>query len=277
MVGSMGSVRTKRERAPLLTVTYKLNMQKLLLEIYWGKKGAGKTHVSSKQIVKQYLKGLDTGTNIHINVEALPKTKTPGRIYHTDNPEDIRYFRGSRKRPVLWVLDESYRFFNSRKWKDLPEGIHELYGQCRKIYIHVIIIAQGWRRIDLVLREIADVFVRFEKILFGYGYKEIRQELDPMTDQLIPYGTLASEDKGSVHFYGKRHFKVYQTDQVYGSLLLNLEPKPFYDLVSKKWYTLPDERLVERAKAHEIPHLKEDGQRVENGVREPGGTKRSES
>lgn len=228
------------------------------MRIFWGKKGAGKTSHAVRLIREYYKKGLDVITNIHINIEALPKTKKGGRIFKTDNPEDLAYFRGEAKKPKLFVFDEAYLKFNSRNWKDLPQSTHELMAQSRKIHCEIIIIAQGFKRIDIVLREITDEFVRFKPAIFGYGYHEVREELSLLEEnKLVPIG---SEDPkigiglNTLHWHRKKNWATYNTDQLYGSLLLGLKEKKFYDIVRSEYVTFPEKI---------DPFLQEDTQLIE--------------
>lgn len=211
------------------------------MSIFWGKKGAGKSSKAVSEILTWYEAGLDIVTNIHINARLLPKTKTPGRIFHTEDPNDLQYFRGKKNAPILFVFDEAYLKFNSRKWGELSDTTHQLMAQARKIHVEIIIIAQGFKRIDLVLREICDVFVRFKSAAFGFGYTEYAEELSlTQENTLVPYGTAdETATHGRFHFHRKRNWQAYDTDQLFGSLLKELVPKKFRDIVSDQELTFP--------------------------------------
>lgn len=191
------------------------------IHIYWGKKGSGKSHGAALELYDAVRLGINCWTNIPVNPAGFPRPrhgKKLGKIFVSDGPEDVKWMRTG-----LWVYDEAYMKLNSRKWADLDTAIHEYMAQSRKTQMKIIIIAQSFKRIDLVLREICDQYVRFEKNLFGFGYKKIYGELDPVLDQYV-------DTRSEQHLYSKKVFKFYDTDALYGSLLKKLEPRVFEEI-----------------------------------------------
>jgi len=195
------------------------------LHIYWGKKGSGKSHGAAAEIYDAIRLGIDCWTNIPINPIGFPKPrkgKKLGKIFVSDEPEDVAWMRYG-----LWVYDEAYMKLNSRKWGDLKTSVHEYMAQSRKTKMKIIIIAQSFKRIDLVLREICDQYVRFEKNLFGFGYRKIYGELDPVLDKYV-------DVRSEQHLYRRKVFKFYDTDALYGSLLEKLGPRQFVEVKAER-------------------------------------------
>jgi len=196
----------------------KLPEKECITILYWGKKRGGKTYNAAKEIQKMIARGHDVWTNIPIQAMNIPKN-SPGKIYESNDPEDLLYMRNG-----LWVFDEAYLKLNSRKWSDLPDSVHECIAQGGKMRMRHIIIAQGWKRIDLVIRETADEIYRFEKILFGKAYRVYHGQVDPLTGNLIE--NWVSWPK----FFRRKVFEFYDTDQLYGSILKKLPEKKFSEI-----------------------------------------------
>jgi hypothetical protein len=96
--------------------------------------------------------------------KALYLTPEQQRFYGL--PEDFE------KWPIfdsLIVVDESHRRYNSRKYKDFPDWMHDFFAWCGQRGNDIILISHDPGRIDKVAREMVEVFYFTYKIsIFGF-------------------------------------------------------------------------------------------------------------
>jgi len=83
--------------------------------------------------------------------------------------EDIRNIKEG-----IILMDEAHVYFNSRKWKDLPEETLRLLAQHRKKGLHIEGTVQHVNRLDVVMRELIDYWYTYEKKRFFF----VRWEFD---------------------------------------------------------------------------------------------------
>lgn len=76
------------------------------------------------------------------------------------------------------IIDESGRYFNSRKWKDLPQEVFDLFTMHRHMRLDLIIAVQNFNRIDVSLREVIELVwwscnYTFLPVFLYYGYYDV--------------------------------------------------------------------------------------------------------
>lgn len=78
------------------------------------------------------------------------------------------------------VIDEAGRWFNSRKWKDLPDRVFDLFTLHRHFKLDLIIAVQNFARIDIALREVIELTYWSESLWYlpyrlYYGYYDVEK------------------------------------------------------------------------------------------------------
>jgi len=128
----------------------------------------------------------------------------------------------------LFVFDEAALLgLNSRSWKDLSPRVLTILANARKVGMRIIIICQSVARLDIIARELADEYLRFEKGFFGVRFSGQKGILDAVKGQVVEYEQkeFIGED-GTVKFERKplermhiwlmpRYTKAYDTKATY--------------------------------------------------------------
>jgi Zonular occludens toxin (Zot). len=126
-----------------------------------GLPGSGKTYYIVKKI-KEWVEG-------HIDVYLYYQFKI-----NIDTPH-IKYWRRLdelvRIKDGIIVIDEAQIFMNARKWEVFPEDLQYKLQQHRKHNLHMWLISQNIRRIDVVARELVQYYYHMRSLfcitLFG--------------------------------------------------------------------------------------------------------------
>lgn len=76
------------------------------------------------------------------------------------------------------IIDESGRWFNARKWKDLPSEVFDLFTLHRHMELDLLIAVQNFNRIDVSLREVIELVwwatnIPFIPIIRYEGYYDV--------------------------------------------------------------------------------------------------------
>lgn len=76
------------------------------------------------------------------------------------------------------IIDESGRWFNSRKWKDLPPEVFDLFTLHRHMQLDLIVAVQNFNRIDIALREVIELVwwasnKLWSPVIVYYGYYDV--------------------------------------------------------------------------------------------------------
>ena len=155
-----------------------------MINVIVGKPGTGKTYYLVKLARKFILSGRDVYSNFFINRKKLIEDYEQSRIYKLKKLFSERIlkkpFLSEYGRIIFWVklddflnirggeilIDECQIYFNSRKWKDLPERLQYKFQQHRKhighskdgkiIELNIWGAVQNVKRIDTVVRELVN-------------------------------------------------------------------------------------------------------------------------
>lgn len=129
-----------------------------MIEAVTGFPGSGKSVYCSYQTMK----ALKQGRKVFINIPVRGAYKIT-----FDDLIKYRFPKGS-----LVIIDEGGRWFNSRKWKDLPSEVFDLFTLHRHMGLDLIVAVQNFNRIDVALREVIELvwWARNNPILPFYMY-----------------------------------------------------------------------------------------------------------
>lgn len=130
--------------------------------MHTGRPGTGKTYNLVRRGLRHLRKGRTVYSNIKINYEGE-------NLKFWKNVEDLRNIKEG-----IILMDEAHVYFNSRKWKDLPEETLRLLAQHRKKGLHIEGTVQHVNRLDVVMRELIDHWYTYENKPFFF----IRWEFD---------------------------------------------------------------------------------------------------
>lgn len=110
---------------------------------YTGMPGGGKTTALAWRAMKAQKQGRMVFSNI--NIKGTYKISF----------EDIINYRFPEGCDI--IIDESGRWFNSRKWATLPEDVFDLFTMHRHLQTNLYIAVQSFARIDKSLREVVEL------------------------------------------------------------------------------------------------------------------------
>jgi hypothetical protein len=179
---------------------------------YYGWVGAGKTLSAVADIYARFKR--DPNIVVLSNTPLVfPKVKgkelTQYLWHTTEEIQEFFLFAFSEEnllheRPTIVFIDEANLVLPSRLFAKLPPFFLSFFAQARKMNVHIYFTTQHFTRVELVLRELVEVWVKCERIMpFGW----IR-----MTEQEIsPSGTIMEEHGNRIRFFKKKYFKMYDT------------------------------------------------------------------
>ena len=164
-----------------------------MINVIVGKPGTGKTYYLVKLARKFIISGRDVYSNFYINREKIITDYEQSKIYK------LKKFINERilKKPfspkygqlIFWqqlddflnirggevLIDECQIYFNSRKWKELPERIQYKFQQHRKhikrddkgkvIGLNIWGAVQNVKRIDTVVRELVNNVFSLKRVV----------------------------------------------------------------------------------------------------------------
>lgn len=110
---------------------------------YTGMPGGGKTTALAHRAMQALKQGREVFSNVNI--------KGTFKIQF----EDLLTYRFPEGSVVL--IDESGRWFNSRKWASLPEDVFDMFTMHRHLQLDLYIAVQSFARIDKSLREVVEL------------------------------------------------------------------------------------------------------------------------
>lgn len=110
---------------------------------FTGMPGAGKTYAVVARAHKAMKQGRMVFSNVYI--EGTYKITFEDLITY-------RFPEGS-----LVIIDEAGRWFNSQKWKDLPDAVFDLFTMHRHLQMDLYICMQSFARVDKSLREVIEL------------------------------------------------------------------------------------------------------------------------
>lgn len=156
------------------------------ITMHTGRPGTGKTYCLTKNLIR-YLKQKDIvlcNYKLFVNSENLYYWKTVEDLKRMiRNDGEIMQKAEREGKTVIVGMDEAHVYFNSRKWKDLPEDMLRLLAQHRKLGLHIEGTVQHVNRLDVVMRELIDFWYTYENGYFFF----IRWEFDLDQDKQKKY------------------------------------------------------------------------------------------
>lgn len=124
-----------------------------MIYLIWGPPGAGKTYFATREALRQHGKGRSVYSNYPV-VDARSGWSSyvwkPEYIYETVTDAVI-------------IIDEAYRDYSSREYRKFNADMHTFFATQRHNDLDVFLIAQNPARIDVVIREIVNVFYYVRK------------------------------------------------------------------------------------------------------------------
>lgn len=128
------------------------------INLITGRPGSGKTFCATQLILHYLSYGHDVYTNIDLKFEGKIAHLAPGynRVHRR---EEILLLRKG-----IIILDEGQIWFNSRNWAAMSEDMQMKFQQHRHDDLHVWILTQNAKRIDLVVRELIVRYARTTKL-----------------------------------------------------------------------------------------------------------------
>lgn len=121
-----------------------------------GKPGSGKTFAGTRLILDYLEYGHDVYTNIRMNVPDHLRL----RLHFVSDRSQFAAIRSG-----ILVLDEGQVWFNARSWAEMPEETQYKFQQHRHDDLHLWIITQNAKRLDLVIRELVVRFARARRLM----------------------------------------------------------------------------------------------------------------
>jgi len=126
-----------------------------MINVITGKPGKGKTYTLVKLAIKFLNQGANVYSNFFIDYNRCHKLgllkKNCGNIFFWQKVDDLVKIKQG-----IILIDECQIYFNSRKWKDLPEILQYKLQQHRKHGLDIWGAVQNFKRIDTVMRELVN-------------------------------------------------------------------------------------------------------------------------
>lgn len=139
--------------------------------MHTGRPGTGKTY----NLTRNALKYLKAGEEVYSNYKIFYKGKN---LHYWKDPRDLLNLKSG-----IILMDEAHVYFNSRKWKILPEEFLRLLAQHRKKGLHIEGTVQHVNRLDVVMRELIDFWYTYENSYIFF----VRWEFDLDQDKQKKY------------------------------------------------------------------------------------------
>jgi len=113
-----------------------------------GRRGRGKSAYAVREILLTLKKGRNVWANFPLDFRT--QKNIPKKCFFADSLEDIADMRDG-----LFVVDEAH-YLASGRWKTLTKDTHALISLSRHLRMRIIFISQNFRRLDPIIRELAD-------------------------------------------------------------------------------------------------------------------------
>lgn len=141
--------------------------------MHTGRPGTGKTYCLTRNVLKYLKQGYQVYSNYYIESDSP-------NLHFWKRPEDL--FKIS---DGIIAMDEAHVYFNSRKWKDLPEEFLRLLAQHRKKGLHIEGTVQHVNRLDVVMRELIDYWYTYASIPFFFARYEFDLDQDKQKKYIL--------------------------------------------------------------------------------------------
>ena len=137
-----------------------------MIEAVVGYPGNGKTFYCTNRAYKAMKRGQKVFTNYPVR-----------GAYRVSFDDLINY---TFPQNSMVIIDESGRWFNSRKWTSLPDEVFDLFTLHRHMKLDLLVAVQNFNRIDKALREVIEL-VWWARNILGFpffiyeGYYDVEQ------------------------------------------------------------------------------------------------------
>jgi len=136
-----------------------------------GRRGRGKSAYAAKEIIETLKIGKPVWCNFPLDLRKQKGIK--GDCWFADSLDDLADMRGG-----LFVVDEAH-FLASGRWKTITKDTHALVSLSRHLEMRILFISQNFRRLDPIIRELADGVLILQKIYkLSYGRFWVADDLN---------------------------------------------------------------------------------------------------
>lgn len=142
--------------------------------VLFGPPGSGKSWYVTKVAMTEMRRGTQVFTNFPIifdtisfknvlfNIFRKKANKKPWRIINRSFQMKNEYIDEGLYDKVI-IVDEAYREFNSHDWKSFGIDHHTFFATNRHNLNDIWVMAQGYKRVNVVIREMANYYVYMRK------------------------------------------------------------------------------------------------------------------
>lgn len=123
-----------------------------MIYLFWGTPGAGKTY----SVVAEAVSRLKAGKTVYSNFPIIHEKYGSSYKWEQDYIYQSVY-------DATIILDEAYRDFNSRKFKNFTDDMHQFFATNRHNKLDIFLLSQNPARIDKIIRESANIFYYITK------------------------------------------------------------------------------------------------------------------
>jgi len=162
------------------------------ITMHTGRPGTGKTYNLVREAIKLLNGGEKVWSNFFIKWEGYKEKRTIIKkiLYFLRIKKQWNEYPKSNLQfwttlPDLYkiqqgtiLMDEAHVYFNSRRWKDLPEEMERKLAQHRKEGLHIIGTVQAIGRLDVVFRELIDFWFVYQNNLWAFTRWEFDLDQD---------------------------------------------------------------------------------------------------
>lgn len=175
-----------------------------MIYVYIGAPGQGKTFSATHRALSELKKGRTVFSNFPIEDT---KRHLVTKIWKKE------YASTKHIKDSLIIIDEAYKDWNSKDWKDITPEEHSFFAECRHWGNDIILIAQSSARVATIAKEIANiVIVKKYTILYWWiiGFKlEYYETVDDISRRHISKDPLYY--RHDFIWFNKRTAKAYDT------------------------------------------------------------------
>lgn len=182
-----------------------------------GRRGRGKTAFAVTEAIYTARKGKTVWANFPLDFRHL---NLKGKCYFAEELADIADMRDG-----LFIVDEAH-YLASGRWKSLDRDTHALISLSRHLRMRIIFISQNFRRLDPIIRELADGVLILHR-LWRYTYGK-HWCADDINDEGRPKEKARSYDKSSF-WHTKGIHKCYDDEDLILEMLRNRQARTWQE------------------------------------------------
>jgi len=178
-----------------------------------GRRGRGKTAYAVSEAIYTLRKGKPVWANFPLDLRHLD---LKGDCWFADELADIADMRGG-----LFIVDEAH-YLASGRWKTLNKETHALISLSRHLRMRIIFVSQNFRRLDPIVRELADGVLILHRVWrYSYGKHWLA---DDINDEGRPKEKARSYDV-TRFFHTQKIHKAYDDEDLVLDLLRKREKR----------------------------------------------------